>query len=400
MNQFTRLTNKIKREGFASTAKVVFDRVKYAGSFYLFDKPSFFVWKLKTGKKPFQVACYKPFHDLEIIKGGDCHLCCPTWVPESVGNCSSESLDGVFNSIKAQKMRIAFYKNDLKHCNTSLCDLVNSKTYKGFDKEFILKSPLFTEQTKKEILKRKLKLTDGPSRITDGIAETCNVFCNFCRDVSNRFISNDTHSIRRMKDYILGNLGKLRLLNFCGAGEPFVQKYVKEIIKVVKEEGNKDVGFYFTTNLSFIDDETKALLEDVYVTQLHASINAANRGSYDTVVYRGNWDNVLKNLDYFLDLRARKNPNMWIQVSMVVTNQTYMDVIDFAKLGIAKNVDKVLLPPMVEYSGINKHLALGEKEIAEIKEMLRHEIFKDSRIELQPLEDAINMLGVEVPTPV
>jgi MoaA/NifB/PqqE/SkfB family radical SAM enzyme len=385
------MTSKIRKVGFAGTLRLVLQKgsriIKYlsfSSSFYLVEKPKFLIWRMANRKKDFELPCYYPFYYFGINWDGSCYLCCSTWQPYSVGNLKSKPLREAFNSIQAQKIRLSLYKGDLKYCKTMLCDIVNSKNYKPFSTEYILNSNLLTGTTKKEILKRKLKISDGPSRITDGISNICNIQCRFCYNYGSSDIASDEELIEKMKTYIIDNIRNLRLLNFSASGEPFVQKHVKDIVMAAKK--NREVGLYFTTNLNYIDSETKKLLKESNVVQVHASINAANKKSYDKTVDRGNWENVMKNLDFFIDLRERQNKNMWIQISMVVTNFNYADIRDFAKLGLEKNLNKVIIYPMVEHEK-NRHIQIGKNEISEIKKIISDKIFEDSRIEIQPLRD-------------
>jgi sulfatase maturation enzyme AslB (radical SAM superfamily) len=385
------LTNKIREVGLAGTLKLALQEgsrtMRYfslSSSFYLVEKPRFFIWRMTNRKKDFELPCYYPFYYFGINCDGSCNICCPTWQPYSVGNLKSKSVKEVFNSVQAQKIRLSLYKGSLKYCNILLCDIVNSKNYKPFSKEFVLNSNLLTDTTKKEMLERKLKISDGPSRITDGISSACNIQCKFCYIHDSSSVTCDDQLIEKMKTFIAKNIHNLRVLNFSGNGEPFVQKHVKDIIKATKN--NKDVGFVFSTNLNYIDDETKSLLKESNVVQLKASINAATQVTYDKTIDRGNWENVMKNLDFFINLKESKNKNMKIQISMVATKLNYKDIKDFAKFGIEKNVNKIIIYPMIEHEK-NKHLQLGKDEKLEIKEMLSDKIFEDARIEIQPLRD-------------
>jgi molybdenum cofactor biosynthesis enzyme MoaA len=357
--------------------------------FYSIEKPLFLIWQLKNRKKQFELSCYYPFHYLGTQSSGGCYLCCMTWLPYPIGNLKARSIKRIFNSIKAQRMRIAFYKGNFKYCKLNLCNIVNSKNYKPYTREDILSSNLFTDRTKKEILSRKLKITDGPSYIADGISTKCNIQCNFCYGTYMKNKACDNDMTNKVKEYIKNNTERVRMLEFCTEGEPFIHQHVKEVMKSARN--NESIGFYFTSNLTHIDDETKSLLKEINIVKLHGSINAAKKETYDKSIKNGNWENVMKNLDYFIDLKEKRNKNMWIQISIVVTNQNYKDLIDFVRFGIGKNLNEIIIYPMVEYDVV-KNLQITDTEIPEIEKMLSDKIFDDSRVEVEPFRDFINSL--------
>lgn len=370
---------------------LIFNIVVNLASFYLMEKPLFLIWKIKNKRKKFELSCYYPFCYLGLLRDGSSYLCCASWLPYTVGDSKSKPIIKIFNSIQAQRMRIAFYKGDLRFCKTTLCDIVNSKHYKPYTAEYIRSSNLFTEKTKREILGRKLKITNGPSWITDAISTKCNIQCKFCYTRYSENNKCDKDLIDKMKVYIENNAGQLRLLNFCAGGEPFIQQHVKDVMRTVKN--NAKIGFDFTSNLNYIDDETKLLLKEINVVQLHASINAAKKETYEKIVKNGNWDHVMQNLDFFINLKEKFHKNMVIRISIVVTAMNYMDIKEFVNLGIGKNLTKIIIYPMIEYASV-KYLQITKHELPHIEKMLSDKCFDDNRVEVEPFRDFIKHFKV------
>lgn len=318
--------------------------------------------------------CITPFADFEITQNGDCYLCCPAWLPVVIGNVHRKNIDSIFNSAIAQKVRISMYRNILKHCDKSKCLKISSFNNTMIRREDLLKMNDLNEKAKAEILNRDLKLS-SPSKITEAISEICNIKCKFCWTPYTKK-RKDQAVLEKFLVYVVDKLDEIKMISFCG-GEPFIQNHVKEI--VARAQG-KEVKFYFTSNLNFIDDRMKTLLQNINFDILHVSLNAASKQTYDRVVEGGDWDSVMRNLDFVLDLRNRLSIPRWLQISMVVTNRNYMDIIDFALLGIKIKADGIQYYPMNEY-GIPEQcsLQIGEDEKREIREMLKHTVFEKKK---------------------
>jgi pyruvate-formate lyase-activating enzyme len=321
-----------------------------------------------------------PFYDLEVFANGDCYLCCPSWLPVVVGNIRSKGIKNVFNSRKAQRIRIAAYKGDFRYCKNDPCNQSNSAYARAIHTHQLARSTELSEKLKLDILKRRLILANGPSRLSENITEVCNIRCNFCRS---GFRTEDGQVDKAFYEYLRDNANNIRVVSFCG-GEPLINRRVKQTLQRFK---NSSVLFYFTSNLNHLDEEMKELLRRVKIYAFHASLNAATRETYKKVCGSANWQGVLENLDFLINLRNNHERKFFVQISMVVTSENYKEIVEFAKLGVSKNVDRIIYYPMGEIPR-NRHLQIGAKEIAETKHMLEDEIFvaEARRIEVEALK--------------
>lgn len=351
--------------------------------FYLFERPQFYLWVRKNKDKDLNLPCIMPFSDFEVFPNGDCYICCPGWLPIVVGNIKRKPINKIFNSMMAQRVRMAIYKGYLKYCRKDLCIYVNSPNFKRINKKDLSENNIITEETKTDILNRKLVFRDGPSRLSENITEVCNIRCNFCRS---DFRKEDEQISNPFYEYLRHNQNRIKLLSFSG-GEPFINRRVKETLREFQDSG---VLFYFTSNLSYLDEEMRELLKKIKIWALHASLNAASRETYKKVCGKDSWEKVLKDLDFVVNLRNNSTRRFYFQISMVVTNQNYKEIVEFAKLGVSKDVDRIIYYPMGETPG-NKHLQIGNKEKEEIKQMLEHNIFSKEkhRMEVEALKSLI-----------
>lgn len=390
------VANRI-RAGVMHVVPYVYNQVARAGNlafFYLYEKPFFFVWRLLNRGREFKLTCITPFADLEITQNGDCYLCCPSWLPVVIGNISSKNISDIFNSVMAQKIRMSMYMNSLKYCDSKRCLVMASSNSPVISRDTIMMSADLNEKAKAEILAMSLTVS-SPSTITEAISELCNIKCKFCWTPYSKSSTNQA-ALNTFIGYVSSNIRDIRKLSFCG-GEPFIQNHVRKILDLAKD---KDVKFYFTSNLVHIDDQMKSLLQKIHFDVLHVSLNAASKMTYNKIIDCGDWDSVMKNLDFIQGLRRKYSRPRRLQISMVVTNQNYVDMVDFTMLGIKVNADSIQYYPMIDY-GIpaQSGLQIGAAEKQEIREMLKHPVFESHKhiIEVGTLKQTLRkQMNVQV----
>lgn len=342
--------------------------------FYLYEKPLFIVWRYLNRRRPVQIGCITPFEDFEITQNGDCYICCPAWLPVPVGNINRKGPAHIFNSVAAQRVRLSLFRENYKFCDRKKCTRLNGSGMTRMTSEDLARLKELNQEAKHAIATRKLHVA-APSRITEAVSEVCNIRCKFCWTPYARSTLN-TAALDYFVSYVTEKIDSIMMISFCG-GEPLVQKHVKEILRACR---GKKVMFYITSNLNVLDDEMKALLPLVNLHILHASLNAACEESYRATIDGGNWDAVLKNLEYVLELRRQAGGKLWLQISMVVTNTNYLDIVSFAKLGVAWGVDRIIYYAMTDYGfPAQRALKLSRHDIEEIALLLEDPVFEEHR---------------------
>ena len=71
--------------------------------------------------------CTKPFEELHVLEESS-HLCCASWLPESVGNMNDTDWRNVWNSDGAQKVRASIHDGSFRHCNKTACPMIQGGT--------------------------------------------------------------------------------------------------------------------------------------------------------------------------------------------------------------------------------------------------------------------------------
>ena len=351
--------------------------------FYIIELPYFHIWKLCHPAKKCRIYCSSPFMASQVNMHGNIFLCCPSWLPTSIGNIRTKPVRLAFNSIQAQRIRMSmYYFTPEKYCIKHACHRMNDPDFKGITDEKLAQERI-SVKTQNEIMKRKLSITDGPSHILEAISELCNVECLFCWTA---YKKNGGHPeiLELFEKEVIRNRDTIKALSFSG-GEPLIQKHVKHIVSNMADKN--DVQFYFTSNLNCIDPEMKELLKKIHCG-FHISLNAGTADTYHAIVRKGNWESLMKNWKFLMELRKEKP--FPLSTSMVVTTVNYKDILEFLRFSLAEGVDQILLYTM-NNDGMNDHLQLTNSNLYELQTILKDPLITEhrSKIITAPLENYV-----------
>ena len=111
-------------------------------------------------------SCRRCFESVYVFVGGDVRICCFNDVV--IGNLTKNTLEEIWNSDKANDLRQAFVKGELKGCWQQYCpDCINGTEELNFE-----------QSTLEELYKNMPNL---PSIISMAYDERCNRACPSCR---------------------------------------------------------------------------------------------------------------------------------------------------------------------------------------------------------------------------
>jgi hypothetical protein len=71
--------------------------------------------------------CDWPFRKLEVATGGACYLCCPGWLPLTVGNVKQQSFEQIWNSQPAKDIREAIVDGSFRFCSKIHCPSIANR---------------------------------------------------------------------------------------------------------------------------------------------------------------------------------------------------------------------------------------------------------------------------------
>jgi len=247
------------------------------------------------------VSCWAPFQALHIDKKGYCGPCPFSFkreTPLKMQWSQTNSLLDIWKCNTLETMRSKYFEGDIdsiacKYCSDSR-DAGKPPSSLDFD-----------------WVGGKLKLDHAyPQEMELELSNKCNYMCFACspwcsskhmenmglqNDERYQSIFDDPKIIKAFVEDLRSIIHHMHRLNFTG-GEPFAQRPVYEILKMIDEENPKDLNIHFTTNGSVMNGMVKKLAARPN-THFTISLDSIDPIKYPTIRVNGVYNNVMSNID-------------------------------------------------------------------------------------------------------
>jgi MoaA/NifB/PqqE/SkfB family radical SAM enzyme len=136
----------------------------------------------------------------------------------------------------------------------------------------------------------------------------------------------DDEFIEQLKPFI----PVMRVANFLG-GEPFLTPIYYKIWELIKRI-NPKVQINITTNGSIFNSRVRDLLENLPQSKIVVSLDSVNEKNYNFIRKNGNFKEVMKNIDKFIEM------DKLISIAFCPLIQNVTELPDIIKFCIDKNV--------------------------------------------------------------
>ena len=272
-------------------------------------------------------ACDTPYNTMWIGKSGTARLCeCPDFLDLSCGNVGAANPTEVWNSPLAKIIRLSIRNNSYTFCSRNLC------------------AKLSEEKEQKTLLKRReIRENDSPFNINIANDYVCNLHCPSCR--KGIYAKNDENAeleIETCTNAILaaGWLDRAGKLLVGGGGETFLSKNYKRVL--YDGEVKRNSVIIMTNGTLFTPDEWKHLEGKYEQIGFMVSVDAATKETYEKVRCGGNFERLMKNMDFLSMLRKEKKVDD-VKVILIVQRANYREIPDFIRWAKEKGFDAVNL---------------------------------------------------------
>ena len=272
-------------------------------------------------------SCDTPFNTLWIGKSGTTRICdCPDYLDISLGNIGVTDTSAVWNSPLAKIFRLSVINNTYTFCSRNLCGKLSA------DKE----------QT--SLLERR-KAAENVHPLVLNIANdyACNLHCPSCRKcIHAKNNENEEAEIGSCIDALFGSgwLEDADKLLVGGGGEAFLSPNYKRVIYGGSEKRKSII--IMTNGTLFTESEWEKLQGRYEHIGFMVSVDAATKETYEKVRCGGNFDVLMKNMDFLSGLR-RENKVSSVKVIMIVQKSNYEEIPAFIRWAKSKGFDGVNL---------------------------------------------------------
>jgi hypothetical protein len=298
--------------------------------------------------------CSKPFTWLEVSRGtlageGDAFLCCPAWLSTPVGNAQTQTIEEIWNGERAQAIRASIHDGSFRFCDRTRCPFLQSPGGDGpVQRRADVSEPLLRDA----IDRRLTVLPHGPLDINCSYDRSCNLSCPSCRTkviVESREKDRVLRIQRRLTEEALPGA---RMLYITGSGDPFGSPFFRRWLQTMDRANMPNVrtihlhtnALLFTPRMwETIPADVRALVKDVDI-----SIDAARAETYAVNRRGGDFDTLLRNLEFIVTLRA-DGPLRWLGINMVVQANNFREMPEFVALGKRFRVDTVYFQQLVNW---------------------------------------------------
>lgn len=269
--------------------------------------------------------CSSPFDWLEISADGRCWLCCPTWLPYSVGNIFTSSIGEIWNSKKVKQIRQTIYDGTYNYCMKTICPKIQSNNLLPI--EYHAPQDRWVEDPK-----------GFPENINFSTDESCNLFCPSCRISKIMHGEGPMYDARKnLNDKIWNEIldqpkDRFIGIHITGSGDPFGSKVFREQLLNIDCSDRPNMFFYFKTNGVMLTPKMWSQLHRIHknIKTINISMDSAFEPTYDKIRAGGNYKVLLDNIRY-LDPIA-KELGIEIYYDYVVQKSNHREMLEFCEL--------------------------------------------------------------------
>ncbi len=250
--------------------------------------------------------CHYPYTSIQINEQGDVHPCCHPWCSSfSFGNILSQPFGEIWNGQRAQEFRKQFRDDNYKYCRLDTC--INAPERK---------------------FKTDLTAEKYPEVIALSYDRICNVQCIFCRTCS---LKQDLTKFDETIDNWLPEVFKnAQRVSLSGVGEALASPHTRKLMsKIAKLYPN--IKFDILTNGMLMDEKNLSelgILNNLGVIRF--SIHAVKKSTYNKLVKLGNFDRVMKNIQYIAELKKQGKIDQ-LEFRFVINAFNYKEMVKFAQ---------------------------------------------------------------------
>jgi len=291
--------------------------------------------------------CEKPFLTAEIAQEGRTFLCCPLQLPTVVGDATDGDFLDVWNSEKAQAVRLSILDGSFSHCREKTCGLLQPRSLPRREE--------VTDPYLRHIIDFKLtRLPRGPTSITMNYDRSCNLACPTCRPEVIGLKGQAKTDALAIQEWATDpkHLKHGCYLHFTGSGDAFASSVFQSFLQQFDPTKRKYVRIGLGTNGLLFNEKSWARMCHEAVDVACISIDAATPATY-AQNRGGDFDILLANLRFIGNLRASGQLKL-ITINFVVQANNYAEMPQFADLGHSIGVDMVFFQQLVNWGTFSR----------------------------------------------
>jgi MoaA/NifB/PqqE/SkfB family radical SAM enzyme len=330
--------------------------------------------------------CKSPFEKILIGDKGNVYTCCPSWLPQPIGNIFVEpDFNKTWNSGIAQKIRASMINETYEFCSQEYCPYLLNGEFKPKKK----KPPDDDNRTTGTV---KTILNTGPVEMNLFYDYTCNLYCKFCRNHVKTLDKERTESLLKFQENLVKSplFQGVRRLFLAGQGEVFASKIYLSLLKSIDEKRFPKLRITLLTNGTLLTPANWEKIRSAHyaIDTITVSVDAAARETYNKVRRGGNFDTLQKNLEFLARLKNEKE--FKLKATFVMQKENYKEIPAFVNLMKTYRVDGFYFQKLINHGTYteeeHRQAAVHRKDHPEhnaFLEILKNPVLKHRGITIQ-----------------
>lgn len=280
--------------------------------------------------------CLSPFVMIEVTLSGDIRLCgCASWMPTTVGNLVTNTLEEILSSPQAQKIRQSIIDGTYQYCNELYCGIMAN-------------NELNTVETLPDNVKHLItdaKLFEMPNWISIQGDDVCNLSCPSCRTSVKQTNPDAVKKQEQLGRIISENLfsqptHRTITVHVSGSGEVFASALLLGLLSKVSLDTIPNFQLFLQSNGLLAEKNWHKIghLEST-VKQVTISIDAATSDTYEAIRRGGTWKKLIAAMKFFQ--RKKRELEFSFRTRMVVQNRNFAEIQQFYDFCKSFDVDRI-----------------------------------------------------------
>lgn len=261
-----------------------------------------------------EYVCKLPFTHLTIHNNKEQYFCCKQWLDVPL------DFENGWDGESANMVRESMMDGTFKYCSSTNCPHLSTLVNLGYVTN---DGPIIKRQELND------KSKNGPKSLRFTFDSACNLACPSCRK---DFIKN-SEKITNESNNILENIYEkygetVESVSLSGYGDPFYShSMIKFLTEVDESKLPKLKNIHLHTNALLWNKGNWEKIKNShkYIRSAEISIDAASSETYRKVRKGGNWDSLIRNLEYINSIKQIDS----IIVSFVLQKDNYHEMYDF-----------------------------------------------------------------------
>ena len=320
--------------------------------------------------------CPRPFDTLLINKQGSCYLCeCTAWLPQSVGNIQTKSIEEILNSVTAAALRGSIADGSYRYCNEKQCSyLLDARD----DAPWRLTLP------SKQIRNIRLAIDDS-----------CNLSCPSCRTKKIFLSSGRSLKIRMdMADTVLEYMQSQSHpihVHIGSDGDPFASLVYRHFMR--RAENMSHLSFSIQTN-GLLIKQMHHRIKNIFsrLRTLNVSIDGATKNTYEQMRRGGSHEKILDNLACIKEIKKQYGFEFILHV--VVQKDNYHEMTQMVDMAEQYGADRIWFNRITNW---NTYANFAELDVAGENNAL-HSQYLDVLENIKKRATAYKKTFIEMPT--